>query len=226
MILTYADGLDRFLLFAGLATALVSGLGLPSFVFIFGDVVDAFQPGQDIVGKIRVTSIELVGVGVFVWVMSFGYFTMLTAMADRVGKKTKIAYLKSILQQEIAWFDKDINATELPSRLAKECQAIQKAIGDKMGSILLAVAMCVSGLFFAFFRAWLMSLILLCGFPFFVIATALITSAFQSGFMQNLKSYGQSAGYAEQALNAIKVVQAFGQEQLECSNYHKYLGRA
>lgn len=28
----------------------------------------------------------------------------------------------------------------------------------------------------------------------------------QSGFMVNLKSYGQSAGYAEQALNAIRVV--------------------
>jgi hypothetical protein len=41
-----------------------------------------------------------------------------------------------------------------------------------------------------------------------------------------MKAYGQSAGYAEQALNAIKVVAAFGQEEKEIQNYQKYLFRA
>ena len=41
-----------------------------------------------------------------------------------------------------------------------------------------------------------------------------------------MKSYGQSAGYAEQALNAIRVVVAFGQEQKEEDNYSRYLTRA
>jgi hypothetical protein len=34
-----------------------------------------------------------------------------------------------------------------------------------------------------------------------------------------MKAYGQSAGYAEQAINAIRVVQAFGQEEKEYKNY-------
>jgi hypothetical protein len=34
-----------------------------------------------------------------------------------------------------------------------------------------------------------------------------------------MKAYGQSAGYAEQALNAIRVVVAFGQENREVHNY-------
>lgn len=75
-----------------------------------------------------------------------------------------------------------------------------------MGTIQLSLAMCFSGLFFAFFKGWLMSLILLAFFPILAIMTHFITVAMQSGFSQNLKSYGQSAGYAEQALNAIKVV--------------------
>lgn len=41
-----------------------------------------------------------------------------------------------------------------------------------------------------------------------------------------MKSYGQSAGYAEQALTAIKVVHTYGQELLELKNYTKYLDRA
>lgn len=71
-----------------------------------------------------------------------------------------------------------------------------------------------------------MSLILLAFFPLVFLATHFLTVAMQSGFSSNLKSYGQSAGYAEQALNAIRVVQAFGQEHLEVMNYDKYLGRA
>lgn len=116
--------------------------------------------------------------------------------------------------------------TELPSRLTRECQAIQKALGEKMGQLLLALAMSCSGLFFAFFRGWLMSLILFAVFPIMMIAATIISTAIKSGFSKNLKSYGQSAGYAEQALNAIRVVQAFGQEKTEIENYGKYLDRA
>ena len=48
----------------------------------------------------------------------------------------------------------------------------------------------------------------------------------QAGFQQGMQSYSQSAGYAEQALNAIKVVAAFGQEKTEIKNYTKYLLQA
>lgn len=38
-----------------------------------------------------------------------------------------------------------------------------------------------------------------------------------------MRAYAQSAGYAEQALNAIRVVQAFGQEVREINNYNRHL---
>ena len=41
-----------------------------------------------------------------------------------------------------------------------------------------------------------------------------------------MRAYAQSAGYAEQALSAIKVVQSYGQEDLEKINYTKFLDRA
>ena len=41
-----------------------------------------------------------------------------------------------------------------------------------------------------------------------------------------MKHYAQSAGYAEQALIAIKVVQTYGREIKETINYNKYLDRA
>ena len=71
-----------------------------------------------------------------------------------------------------------------------------------------------------------MSCILLVAFPVIFIMTGSLMKAMKSGFTENMKAYGQSAGYAEQALNAIKVVQAFGQEDSEVRNYERHLNRA
>ena len=40
-----------------------------------------------------------------------------------------------------------------------------------------------------------------------------------------MQAYSQSAGYAEQALSAIRIVVSFGQEALEIQNYNTYLER-
>lgn len=90
----------------------------------------------------------------------------------------------------------------------------------------MAFAMSSSGLFFAFFKGWYYSALLSCYFPIIISATVMIGFSLSRGFSQNMKAYSQSAGYADQALNAIKVVFAFGQEETEISNYEKYLSRA
>jgi ATP-binding cassette subfamily B (MDR/TAP) protein 1 len=46
-----------------------------------------------------------------------------------------------------------------------------------------------------------------------------------SGSAASLKAYGQSNGYAEQCLSAIKVVTAFGMEKTEIRNYLEHLER-
>lgn len=90
----------------------------------------------------------------------------------------------------------------------------------------MAFAMSASGIFFSFFKGYLYSSYLLAYFPVIILGSLLIGISFARGYSENMKAYGQSAGYAEQALNAIKVVFAFGQEETEAANYEKYLMRA
>ena len=47
-----------------------------------------------IVGPI---SIELTCIGVFVWVTSYLYFAFLVTMSERVGRMTRVGYLRAIL---------------------------------------------------------------------------------------------------------------------------------
>lgn len=143
------------------------------------------------------------------FVTSYLYYVFLVILAERLGKKTRVAYLRSILKQDIGWFDSSVTITELSSRLSKECQTIQTALGEKMGQFQLTLGTSFAGFFFAFFRGWWMSLILLFVFPVIFIVMGFVMKSMKAGFTENLKAYGQSAGYAEQALNAIRVVQAF-----------------
>ena len=75
-----------------------------------------------------------------------------------------------------------------------------------MGTIVMTFAMTISGVCIAFIKGWSFSLATLGAFPFLTLATSLMNKVVQGGFQANMKAYGQSAGYAEQALNAIKVV--------------------
>jgi ABC-type multidrug transport system fused ATPase/permease subunit len=57
--------------------------------------------------------------------------------------------------------------------------------------------MTIAGLTFAFTRGWSFSLVILGSFPFLLISTSLMTTVIQGGFQENMKAYGQSAGYAD-----------------------------
>jgi len=93
------------------------------------------------------------------------------------------------MNQEIAWFD-SINTSELSQRLSNECLAIQRAVGEKLGTIILSFAMSFSGLFFSFFKGWFYSAILLCYFPIMLFGAIFIGVAFSRGFSENMRAYG------------------------------------
>jgi len=114
----------------------------------------------------------------------------------------------------------------MSSKIGGECKAIERAIGEKFGLILTSIASVCFGFGYAFLWGWKLTLILIGFIPFIVIVGAWMGSLLKSGVSRNLKAYAQSAGYAEQALSAIKVVQTYGQEEQEMKVYNKYLIRA
>jgi ABC-type multidrug transport system fused ATPase/permease subunit len=57
--------------------------------------------------------------------------------------------------------------------------------------------MSMAGFFFAFYRGWYMSVILLVAFPVMFFMIGSLMKAMKSGFTENMRAYGQSAGYSE-----------------------------
>jgi len=60
--------------------------------------------------------------------------------------------------------------------------AIQKALGEKFGTIIFAVGMCFSGLFFAALKGWKFSLVVLGGSAIIGVSTALQTKVVSEGY--------------------------------------------
>ena len=179
---------------------MISGFGLPSFVFLIGDIVDSFDltsyTPKDVLDSIGKVSWIMTVIGLGVWLVTFIWFTLLLITSERIIQKTKAAYFKSILDQECEWFDEGKPA-QLSSMLNQECLAIQKAIGERLGLVFMTMAVSVSGIFFSFLKGWLFSFALLCYFPLLSSALFFASIIMQKGFVGNIKAYSQSAGYAE-----------------------------
>jgi ATP-binding cassette subfamily B (MDR/TAP) protein 1 len=183
---------DKLLMYFGWISASITGCGMPSFVFLIGDVIDSFSPTtkpEDTVETINRMSLIFTLVGVAVWLFSYFLYSLLLLFSERVVKKIRVKYLESILRQESAWFD-TINPSELSARLTKESAAIQKALGEKMGTIILAFSMTVAGLTFAFTKGWTFSFVLLVAFPFLGFTTSLMTKILSKGSQETMKAYG------------------------------------
>jgi hypothetical protein len=63
---SFATKEDRVLLYVGLFCACLTGLGLPSFVFLIGDVINAFNPNSsnaDALAEIKTISLIFLFIG-------------------------------------------------------------------------------------------------------------------------------------------------------------------
>lgn len=90
----------------------------------------------------------------------------------------------------------------------------------------MGVASFFMGFAAAFYLGWFMTVLLLVIVPVLTVTGVMFTEVVQSSMKEQMKAYAQSAGYAEQAIAAIKVVHTYGQELLEMKNYNKYLLQA
>ena len=122
------------------------------------------------------------------------------------------------MKQETAWFDSN-NFQELPTKISSETEAIQKATGETFSMTINAIFAGVAGFVIAFIIGWKLAFILLGLFPIILCAVLALIKSMQNGFKDQAAAYSRSGAYAEQALNSIKVVSAFGQEETEKNNY-------
>ena len=160
-----------------------------------------------------------------VFVASALYIASLAVFSEGVEHKFKIDYFTKALEKDAAFYDVQ-NPNEMASKINKEAGAVKKGTCEKIGALNMSMASVVLGFAAAFYFGWKYSLVLLGGMPVMMTTGVMWGMAMEAGTVEQMKAYAQSAGYAEQALQSIKIVQTYGNEKLELGNYSKYLGQA
>jgi len=72
----------------------------------------------------------------------------------------------------------------MASRITKETAAIQRAIGEKFGNIIMSVSSFFLGYFFAFYWGWILTLILLGSFPVMMCTGTILGISVQGGMVE------------------------------------------
>ena len=224
LMMRYASFADKLIWFIGILCVIAFGSAMPGFSVIFGDMIDSLGGGVDGFDSLKTQAIYMLYIGVGVFFVATGFSFLLALFADRNTFKIRIRYFDAVLKKDSEWFDAN-NPTEMGARISKETSAIQRGIGQKIGMIVMGVASFFFGYAFAFIWGWKLTLILLAAFPVMAFAGGAMGLLLESGVKDQMRAYAQSAGYAEQALQAIKVVHTYGQELLENEVYQMYLHR-
>lgn len=164
-------------------------------------------------------------VGCVIFFVSGGMMAGWAIFAENIAYKTRIEYFKACLEKDAAFYDVNLPTT-FASKISAETAAVQRGLGDKISKVLEGIAGFLLGFAFSFYWGWKYTLILLVVVPVMAVVGGFMGSMMEAGMVESMKAYAQSAGYAEQALNAIRVVHTYGQELLEYGNYTKFLERS
>lgn len=100
------------------------------------------------------------------------------------------------MRQEAEWFE-SFDILELPSRISKECLAIQNGTSEKFALILQGLAMSIAGFSVAFFISWRFALVCLGVFPFLLIGIVVMGVLMKAGFANQMKAFNKAGAYAE-----------------------------
>jgi len=212
---------DWILIILGSIASLVNGAAMPLFSLLFGEVADGFgpqNPGDQVVDTAGKLSLKLFGVAIGSLVASYFAFACWMISGERQAIQIRKKYFKSLLSQEIAFFD-SINPNELSTKIAEECFNIQGGIGEKVSTFLYSLSMFVSGFVIGYIKGWQLALILTGFMPFLSLTGAVFVYSIQKATTINNIAYGKAGAISEEVLNAIRTVTSLGGQVKERERY-------
>ncbi|CAN4105733.1 unnamed protein product [Withania somnifera] len=142
---------------------------------------------------------------------------------ERQATRIRGLYLKTLLRQDIAFFDTETTTGEVIGRMSGDVILIQDALGDKVGKFLKLLSTFVGGFIVAFTKGWLLSLVLVSCIPALVIAGGAMTSIMFKMSSRGQIAYAEAGNVVEQTVGAIRTVAAFNGEKLAINKYDNTL---
>ncbi|XP_059632050.1 ABC transporter B family member 11-like [Cornus florida] len=228
-LFSFADSTDHVLMLVGTIAAIGNGICMPLMTLLIGDVINSF--GLNVNSKNVVHEVSKVSVRYIYLALGSGFsafFQLFCWMVtgERQAARIRSLYLKTILRQDIAFFDTDAKTGEIIERMSGDTFLIQDAIGEKVGKFIVVVASFFGGFAIAFIKGWLLTLVMISLIPPLVISGAVMAIVLVKLTSRGQTAYSQAATVVEQTIGSIRTVASFTGERQAIANYNKSLTQA
>ncbi|KAH6829915.1 P-glycoprotein 2 [Perilla frutescens var. hirtella] len=138
---------------------------------------------------------------------------------DRQAAKMRMAYVRSMLNQDISIFDTEASTGEVISAITTDIIVVQDAISEKVGKFLHYVSRFIAGFAIGFIRVWQISLVTLSIVPLIAIAGGIYAYVATGLIARVRRSYVKAGEIAEEVIGNVRTVQAFAGEEKAVKSY-------
>ncbi|PRQ45049.1 putative xenobiotic-transporting ATPase [Rosa chinensis] len=224
-LFSFADKTDVILMVVGTIGAIGNGSCMPLMTLLFGEMIDSFGSNQnsDIVSVVSKVSLKFVYLAVGAAVAAFLQVSCWMVTGERQAARIRGLYLKTILRQDVAFFDMETNTGEVVGRMSGDTVLIQDAMGEKVGKFLLLLSTFIGGFIIAFIKGWLLTLVMLSYIPLLVASGAMMSIIITKMASRGQTAYAKAANVVEQTIGSIRTVASFTGEREAITSYNKYL---
>ncbi|KAL3832923.1 hypothetical protein ACJIZ3_007659 [Penstemon smallii] len=226
-LFSFADSIDKVLMTIGTIAAIGHGLTQPFVSLLLGEIIDAFGKGQgsNTVSLVSKVSLKYVYLALGSGIAAFLQVACWIVTGERQAARIRSLYLKTILRQDIAYFDQEVSTGEVIGRMSGDTILIQDAIGEKVGTFVQVVASFLGGFSIAFAKGWLLTLVVSSSVPLLVMSGGTMYFMRSKLALRAQGAYGNAANVVQQTIGSIRTVASFTQEKRAVAKYKNFLAK-
>ncbi|KZV37277.1 ABC transporter B family member 2-like [Dorcoceras hygrometricum] len=222
-LFAFADGYDYLLMFVGSIGACVHGASVPIFFIFFGKMINiiglAYLFPREASHQVGKYALDFVYLSIAILFSSWTEVAFWMHSGERQAAKMRMAYLRSMLNQDISLFDTESTTGEVISAITTDIIIVQDAISEKVGNFLHYFIRFVAGFAIGFHSVWQISLVTLSIVPMTAFAGGLYVYVATGLTASARKSYVKAGEIAEEAIGNVRTVQAFVGEDRAVESY-------
>ncbi|KAM1057304.1 hypothetical protein ACFX2A_031263 [Malus domestica] len=209
----YADGTDKLLMFFGTLGSIGDGLQNPLMMYVLSEVINSYGKGQVTNADVDKFALRLFYVAIGVGLAAFVEGLCWTRTAERQTSKMRMEYMKSVLRQEVSFFDTQTAGSsttfQVITIISSDATAVQVALCEKIPDCLTYMSTFFFCHIFAFMLSWRLTLAAM-PLSILFIAPGLVFGKILMGLvMKGIAAYGVAGGLAEQAISSVRTVYSY-----------------
>ncbi|KAF0900373.1 hypothetical protein E2562_031571 [Oryza meyeriana var. granulata] len=145
--------------------------------------------------------------------------------SQRQMSRMRMAYLRSVLSQNIGAFDTDLTTANIMTGATNHMSAIQDAIGEKLGHFLSNFSTFLVSIIVAFVCCWEVGMLSMLVVPMLLVVGATYTKMMIDMSMKRIALVSEATTVVEQTLSHIKTVFSFVGENSAIKSFIKCMDK-